>query len=393
MSDEVLVKVDNVSKKFCRSLKRSLLYGVQDIAWELTGRKYEHKLRKDEFWALKDVSFELKRGECLGLIGHNGAGKSTLLKILNGLIRPDRGIITIHGTLGALIELGAGFNPVLTGRENIYINASILGISKKKIDGIIDEIIDFSNLEKFIDTPVQYYSSGMKVRLGFAVATLVLEPDVLILDEVLAVGDARFRNKCYDRIGKLRNNAAVIFVSHSMEQVAQISDLCMCLGQGEALFLGEVSEGIQHYFKELEQKSNNNDQNVFETCYEPVRSAILKWSKLEIHYGDAVELTVEIEVKENLREGLLRIVFYDLQGIVVTEWNSKRVGKKIDLEQGLNVLKINLGPMYLKNGKYPIGFVLNGFDGIREIYRSYKQYVLKINGICFGSCVYQLPAN
>ncbi|MGH6820931.1 MAG: ABC transporter ATP-binding protein, partial [Methylocella sp.] len=188
MTDEVLVKAEGVSKKFCCSLKRSLWYGVQDVATEVLGREGNHaELRKNEFWAVQDVSFELKRGECLGLIGPNGAGKSTLLRMLNGLIRPDKGRITMKGRIGALIDLGLGFNPILTGRENVYINGSLLGFSKKEIDHKFDAIVDFAEIGEFIHTPVQNYSSGMKLRLGFAVCAQ-MEPDVLIIDEVLAVG-------------------------------------------------------------------------------------------------------------------------------------------------------------------------------------------------------------
>ncbi|HRZ50305.1 MAG TPA: ABC transporter ATP-binding protein, partial [Bacteroidales bacterium] len=180
MSD-TLITVDHISKKFCRSLKRSLWYGMQDIGNELMGRQRSDELRKNEFWAVNDVSFQLKRGGCLGLIGHNGAGKSTLLKMLNGLIKPDRGSITMQGRVGALIELGTGFNPILTGRENIYNNGAVLGFSRKEIDAKFGAIVEFSEIGEFIDTPVQNYSSGMKVRLGFSVATEV-DPEVLIID-------------------------------------------------------------------------------------------------------------------------------------------------------------------------------------------------------------------
>src|SRR5690554_306047 len=163
---EVLVKVENLSKKFCKDLKTSLWYGVKDIASGLSGNRHERQLRPKEFWAVKDISFELRRGECLGLIGYNGAGKSTLLKILNGLINPDAGKITMTGRVGALIELGAGFNPILSGREDIYNNGAILGFTKKEIDDKLDAIIDFAEIREFIDMRVQNYSSGMKVRLG-----------------------------------------------------------------------------------------------------------------------------------------------------------------------------------------------------------------------------------
>ena len=201
-NNEVLIKVEGLSKKFCKDLKTSLWYGVKDLFTGLQGNKEERELRDKEFWAVKDINFELRRGECLGLIGHNGAGKSTLLKMLNGLINPDAGKITIKGRVGALIELGAGFNPILTGRENIYNNGAILGFTRKEINEKVEEIIDFAEIREFIDMPVQNYSSGMKVRLGFAVAAQ-MEPDVLIIDEVLAVGDLGFILKCFKTIDNI----------------------------------------------------------------------------------------------------------------------------------------------------------------------------------------------
>ncbi len=280
-SDEVLVRVQGVSKKFCRSLKKSLWYGVCDIGAELNpfrrrvaevagsgllvagnGSKQDsselatsdsplvtpHGLRPDEFYAVRDVSFELRRGECLGLIGHNGAGKTTLLKMLNGLIKPDSGKITMRGRVGALIALGAGFNPILTGRENIYINGSVLGLSKKEIDGKIDEIIDFAEIGEFIDSPVQNYSSGMSVRLGFSIASS-LSPDVLILDEVLAVGDDQFRLKCLARIGRLLSSGvAGILVTHQMQNIERICTRCNVMAHAKiALSTWNIPEAIRFY--------------------------------------------------------------------------------------------------------------------------------------------------
>lgn len=255
MSD-VMVSVDNVSKKFCRSLKRSLWYGIQDMAGEIFGNSSGKELRSEEFWALRGVCFELKRGECLGLIGRNGAGKTTLLRILNGLIKPDGGRVEIFGRVGALIALGSGFNPILTGRENIYVNATVLGLKKKEIDKKIDEIIDFSELEEFIDTPVQNYSSGMNVRLGFGIAAS-LEPDILILDEVLAVGDLRFRAKCYNKLQSMFNRCAVILVSHNTEDVARLCSRVNLLEHGESVYLGPTEEGIRKYLEVNGPRENN----------------------------------------------------------------------------------------------------------------------------------------
>jgi lipopolysaccharide transport system ATP-binding protein len=259
MSDDVLVKVDNVSKRFCRSLKRSLWYGLQDLGSEIGGRRHgggsglpqssaDVQLRLDEFWAVKDVSFELRRGECLGLIGRNGAGKTTLLRMLNGLIKPDTGKIEITGRVGAIIALGAGFNPILSGRENILINLSVLGISKLEAKARMDEIIDFAELGDFIDAPVQSYSSGMQVRLGFAVATL-LQPDVLILDEVLSVGDARFRAKCNKKMSEIIGNSATIIVSHHQAELSRICHSGIYLECGKAGSKNDLKTLYQDYKK------------------------------------------------------------------------------------------------------------------------------------------------
>lgn len=243
-----VLRVDGVSKKFCRSLRRSLRYGLFDLARELGGASGRpRELRPDEFWAVRDVSFELLPGECLGLIGHNGAGKTTLLKMLTGLIKPDRGRIDSRGKVAALIALGAGFNPVLSGRENIYVNGALLGMNRREIDAKLEAIIDFSGIAEFINAPVQSYSSGMVVRLGFAIASAI-EPDILILDEVLAVGDMEFQTKCHARLHAVRQaGGALILVSHSMEQVAHHCNRALLLHGGEVLADSTPSEAISAY--------------------------------------------------------------------------------------------------------------------------------------------------
>ncbi|MDN3725275.1 polysaccharide ABC transporter ATP-binding protein [Aequorivita sp. SDUM287046] len=255
--NEVLISVENLSKKFCKDLKTSLWYGVKDLASGLSGNRNERELRPKEFWAIKDISFELRRGECLGLIGHNGAGKSTLLKILNGLINPDAGKVTIKGRVGALIELGAGFNPILSGRENIYNNGAILGFTRKEINEKIEEIIDFAEIREFIDMPVQNYSSGMKVRLGFAVAAQ-MQPDVLIIDEVLAVGDLGFVLKCFKQIDTILPKTAIVFVSHSMPMVSRICNQIILMDRGESIFQGEdVGKAIDKYYTRFVDNESN----------------------------------------------------------------------------------------------------------------------------------------
>mgnify|MGYP001055443299 CR=1 FL=1 len=249
---DVLIKVNNVSKKFCRDFKKSLWYGLKDTASDIfrLGAEPEAEcnslppLRPSEFWANQNVSFEVKRGECLGLIGHNGAGKTTLLKMLNGLMKPDTGSIEMRGRIGALIALGAGFNPILTGRENVYINGSILGLHKKEIDAKLVDIVDFAEIEDSIDAPVRTYSSGMQVRLGFAVAAF-MNPDILIIDEVLAVGDMSFRRKCQGFIKRLQENGtAMIFVSHAMGQVMMLCENAVVMDHGRPVFYGSSEEAV-----------------------------------------------------------------------------------------------------------------------------------------------------
>lgn len=209
-----------------------MYYGAKDAVRRILGMEAQSDvLREKEFWALEDISFELKRGECLGVIGPNGAGKSTLLKLLNGIISPDKGRLMTRGRVGALIQVGAGFHPNLTGRENIYVNGQILGMDKAFIDNKFDAIVDFADIGDFLDTPVKFYSSGMFVRLGFAVAAH-MEPDVLLVDEVLAVGDIGFRAKCYNVIYEFQKQASIIIVSHNMYQVARTSTQAMHLRGG-----------------------------------------------------------------------------------------------------------------------------------------------------------------
>jgi len=262
MSETAVVKVERVSKKFCRRLRHSLWYGLADLAAELMARDRNGglTLRDAEFLAVDDIGFELRPGECLGLIGHNGAGKSTLLKMLNGLVRPDQGRITLCGRVGALIELGAGFSPILTGRENIYINGALLGFTKREIDEKFDEIVDFAELHDAIDAPVQTYSSGMYVRLGFAVAAQ-LNPDIFLIDELLAVGDTAFRMKCFQHLLDIkRTGKTIVVVSHNMIDINRVCDRVIVLDGGKKIHDGEISSGIATYESLLSQRSRTARQ-------------------------------------------------------------------------------------------------------------------------------------
>lgn len=364
MNDDVLVKVEGVSKKFCRNLKRSLWYGVKDITMELMGTHKNGELRRDEFWAVNDVSFELRKGECLGLVGHNGAGKSTLLKILNGLIMPDKGRVTMKGRIGALIELGAGFNPILTGRENIYNNGAVLGFSKKEIDKKLDAIIDFAEIGDFIDMPVQNYSSGMKVRLGFAVAAQ-LEPDVLLVDEVLAVGDVGFRIKCYNEIYRIMERAAVIFVSHSMPQVGKVCTSGILLKGGKShLFSQNISDVIAAYYNQF-----SGDKISFEgsgkvkirgiSLGNPYNTySVSSIEELDNDYYHEVDLNQPLIIS---LEALIdpQIEYYSVL-FSISDVDQKVVSQIIPPEnsfknsEGLQKISIELKEFFLNTGKYSV---------------------------------------
>lgn len=314
MNNEVLVKVENLSKKFCKDLKTSLWYGVKDIVSGLSGNRNERQLRPKEFWAVKDISFELRRGECLGLIGHNGAGKSTLLKILNGLINPDAGKITIRGRVGALIELGAGFNPILTGRENIYNNGAILGFTREEINNKIETIIDFAEIREFIDMPVQNYSSGMKVRLGFAVAAQ-MEPDVLIIDEVLAVGDLGFVLKCFKTIDAILPRTAIIFVSHNMPMVSRICNQIILMDKGAAVFQGDdVAKAIDKYYTHFADNESNvvfDDGSLKLESIEIINARSHEEGLAQLEWGDEFKLKLRFKLHEEMEPPRLNINVFD----------------------------------------------------------------------------------
>lgn len=386
--NEVLVRVEGVSKKFCRSLKKSLWYGVQDLCGEMnplnrnkTGGHDE--LRPDEFWAVNNVSFELRRGECLGLIGRNGAGKTTLLKMLNGLIKPDRGRIEMRGRIGALIALGAGFNPILSGRENIYVNGSVLGLSKAEIDEKIDDIIDFSDIRDFIDAPVQSYSSGMQVRLGFAVAT-AMDPDVLILDEVLAVGDAAFRDKCYRRIISMRKKAAVIFVSHSMDQVARICDLALVMTRGNVIYSGGVAGGVNAYERINDQGEDVDDS--FLSLNGPFKAFDVDFGDEPVKSGGPCDMNVSFETDAPFDKFILRAHFYNPSGAMIAECNYLSEDYGITLPQGKSQWRLHLDSLPLRNGKYRVGFNIIDPYGDLLVW-SYKQKSVEVQGGYSGSSI------
>lgn len=251
-SDDILLSVNHVSKRFCRSLRRSIAYGLLDIAKEVSGARQESRvLRTGEFWALNDVSFSLKRGDSLGLVGPNGSGKTTLLRIISGLIKPDAGTVTVRGRVAPLLALGAGFSPVLTGRENVYVNMAILGLSSQQINERFSEVVEFAEIGDALDAPVQTYSSGMVARLGFACAVHAI-PDVLLIDEVLSVGDMRFRSRCYRKLAELRKmGVAFIMVTHNTNAVLTMTDKVLYLMHGKEVVSGDPAVVMTQYEEDM----------------------------------------------------------------------------------------------------------------------------------------------
>lgn len=250
----VVLALEKVSKRFCRDLKRSLYYGLIDIGREVVGFSPRAEgLRANEFWALQDVNLELRAGQAMGIVGINGCGKTTLMRIISGLIKPTTGRVTVRGRLAPLLALGAGFNPVLTGRENIFANMSILGLTYDEIEERFDGVVEFSEIGYALDAPVQTYSSGMVARLGFACA-ISTQPDILLLDEVLAVGDMNFRRKCLEKLFELRaGGMSLVIVHHAPAMLLSIADEALYLRKGHVVMCDRIGTVIQQYERDLVQ--------------------------------------------------------------------------------------------------------------------------------------------
>jgi len=294
---DIALEMAGVSKKF----KRGEIYdSLRDLIPALTGKLLRNSqsavLDEREFWALDDVSFQVQRGEAFGIIGANGAGKSTILKHLSGIMKPTKGTIIVNGTLSALIEVGAGFHPDLTGRENIYLNGTILGMKRAEIDRKFDEIVAFSGLEEFIDTPVKRYSSGMYARLGFSVAAHV-DPDILVVDEVLSVGDRAFQRRCMEKMTEvLHGGSTVIFVSHNLRAVSHLCGRSLLLVRGRIADIGPTGQVIRHYIQdELGNERDTSQKEVFVSKV-TVRNSGGESALFEV--GDKAWVDVEITARE-----------------------------------------------------------------------------------------------
>lgn len=397
---DIVLSVKGVSKKFCRSLKRSLFYGVQDIAGALSGMRGEkNELRHKEFWALNDVSFELRRGEALGLVGPNGSGKTTLMRIIAGLIKPDTGYVEVNGTVAPLIALGAGFNPILTGRENIYANMSILGLSRKEIDEKFDEVVEFAEIGEAIDAPVQSYSSGMAARLGFACA-IHTDPDILLIDEVLAVGDAKFRTKCHRRLSELRQQGtSFILVSHSSQTILNVCKSSVYLLKGNMITSGNTDSVMRKYEEDLFLKGSlmtedsvkiikkthnqssgldiidiffrDQQDNKIKTAITKHKTSLCIQCKSSQNFND---VGINCEIQETARE--------DQVTLTISSFTDER---RFELEEGINEIQIKMPYLCLRPGLYNLKVIVRkGAIGTLDMVESFRFTVKAENSMGFS---------
>jgi len=373
MSD-IAIKIEHLSKMYrlgvinngtlWRDIQTymSLKLGKEDPNSKIGENKYSGD--KDHFWALKDVSFEVKQGDRLGIIGKNGAGKSTLLKILSRITTPTEGTIKVKGKIASLLEVGTGFHTELTGRENIFLNGAILGMKKRRINTLLDSIIDFSGIDKHIDTPVKRYSSGMFVRLAFAVAAH-LDCDILIADEVLAVGDAEFQKKALGKMQELSTGQGrtVLFVSHNMNAVKQLCNSGIIFEKGRAINASNdieslTSEYLYSNFKNVKSSVWNNPGKIYEKCFTPLNLQI------EDEEGNVIDGTIsvnksynvklEFEIKELSSNLNIYLLFATLDGTILFTTNPYDNIENYKMHLGINVLYCSIPPNLLNTNDYNI---------------------------------------
>ncbi|WP_213769897.1 ABC transporter ATP-binding protein [Bradyrhizobium sp. dw_78] len=330
----------------------------------------------EEFAALSDVNFSVKQGEVLGIIGRNGAGKSTLLKILSRITEPSKGRVILRGRVSSLLEVGTGFHPELTGQENIFLNGAVLGMSRREIRRKFDEIVAFAEVEKFLDTPVKHYSSGMYVRLAFAVAAH-LEPEILIVDEVLAVGDAEFQKKCLGKMNEVSRNQGrtVLFVSHNMDAVLKLCTRAVFFESGRVKLEGDVEPVVSHYLSSQSASARLVDlsskprpdyiaggRRVRLVQASPSNSES-SWS---LPFGQRLSLDLAVDAESSVNEIEVFVEIYSLRGFEVATWSNTCSGVKLPLRPGINTFRIGFPELSLLPGHYFIGISLVGKDGIED---------------------------
>ena len=368
---------EGLSKSYQRGLERSfgLRHSLDNFLRSPVAALRRQK--QESFWALKDVSLEVREGEVLGLIGRNGAGKTTLLKILSRITRPTSGWAEIHGRVGSLLEVGTGFHPELTGRENTFLSGAILGMGKREIERKFDEIVAFAELENFIDTPVKHYSSGMYVRLAFAVAAH-LEPEILLVDEVLAVGDIRFQKKCMGKMGDVaRKGRTVVLVSHNMAAINALSSRVILMEAGGIIFDGPTLEATTRYYSRSLDVAESGGR-LLDRPREGDGKA--KFSAVSIEalgpdgrpaevpqLGCDLRVAFDIECFADVADTLAAITIYDMNGQRVIDANTGQKGKYITLKKGQKAsARFMLHDLLLRPGKYFVGLWL-GRHGIGTI--------------------------
>jgi lipopolysaccharide transport system ATP-binding protein len=362
---EIALEGIEVSKKF---RKGESYDSLRDFIPALIGRTFKNStngLRQREFWALKDVCFEVRKGEAFGFIGPNGAGKSTMLKILSGIMKPTKGRISVNGRLSALIEVGAGFHYDLTGRENIFLSGAILGMRREEIKNKFDEIVEFSGLEEFIDTPVKRYSSGMYARLGFAVAAHV-SPDVLIVDEVLSVGDYLFQKKCVNKMDSIiKSGATVIFVSHNLKAVSDLCKRTLLLDHGRGIKEGPTDEVIKFYLDRM--SGDLRDTLSKKVVISKVSTRNKNGESIHFESGEKAWIDIEVTAQEGSQELGIALELKDNDYYTIFDTSAYRLGvTTFSLLPG-QIFRVTFEiDLHLVSGTYHLGVIVAKY-GILEI--------------------------
>jgi ABC-type polysaccharide/polyol phosphate transport system ATPase subunit len=380
-----VIELNNVSKRY--RLRRG--WHVKSIRDEVERLAKRLIMRgtptRDDFWALKDVTFALEKGEVLGLVGRNGAGKSTLLKILSHVTVPTTGSFVARGRLGALIEIGAGFHPELTGRENVFLNGSIMGMSRREVQEKFDRIVAFAEIERFIDTPIKHYSSGQQMRLGFSVAAHV-DPEILLIDEILAVGDASFQAKCLNKLAELKeDDKTIILVSHNLSNITDYAKRVVWLDGGSVRMIGEANEVVDAYLEHVTSDGVTGEAKGTESTFDPDRDLAI--GEVVVRNRDEVVQdrfdrgeTVLIDVSYAARRAMPGAVFVvsiqDLHGYplggIATDPDSMKVNAAV--EQG--VLRLKLDPILFTKGAYTLS--VHAMDPVTKRYYDIRRRAARI---------------
>jgi ABC-type polysaccharide/polyol phosphate transport system ATPase subunit len=339
---------------------------------------------QQDFWALRDVTLEIERGETVGVIGHNGAGKSTLLKLLSRITAPSEGEIRIRGRLSALIELGSGFHPELTGRENLFLSGAIIGMRRREVAAKLDSIVEFAGVREFIDVPVKWYSSGMYVRLGFAMAAH-LDPDVLLVDEVLSVGDAAFQGRCFGRIDELkRAGTTILLISHDLGSVERLADRAVLLDHGRVAAVGRPGDVIARYQRGVDREEAGGDDEVPDSA-RPVRIAGLRLLDADgrevstARTGDRLQLHVAFVAARPCPAPVVDVFFYGFDdGVLQAQCTSEDEGGGEMVSTGQGIVEFDLPALGLQPGAYTIGTTVREVGASRAVDWRYGRTTLYV---------------